>query len=695
MSSKVKRKLAAIMFTDIVGYTAQMSKDEDKAFALIKKKRDLLLPLLEKHEGKLIKEIGDGTMTRYFKAGHAIDCATTFQGQTGKDLNIRAGIHMGEVIIDKEDVFGDVVNIAARLESFAVPGSVFVSKETIDKLEILDKVELISLGLQSLKGVGRLIEVFAIKAKGLVVPNPKDYIKNKIKVHSDDEVPSIAIIPFENKGKEEDAFYAYSISADLISDVSAAGFIKVASLKDIEKLDFLKFSNNKLSKKLFVRYLAQGVLWKIEEVFQLSVELYDTKTNKIVWIDRWEEKWENLPSIKLNLSDSLLKILNTLPIIEKKAETIKAEAYELYLRGKYKYEKRKNMNDTNIARSLLEKAIQLDNNLIIAKHQIGISYVDVGEYDKAMEIFSNNLKHLIRNDDKISLGMTLHNIGLIHWSKGNLQQSFKFYNKALKVHRQSGNERSKGVTLNNIGLIHWSKGQYDQAKRYYLKSFEIVKKIDDKSNMAMSLTNLAIIYAAQGDYEKCLDYHLDSYKLRKATNIKHETGHSILNIGIVYSIMGKTEKALSYYQRALKILKEINDKVGIAYALHSVGSIYYALEQYNRSIKFLKQADVLQQEIELGGELKLWTKTYLFLSFKKNKKKYKEKEIYNFIKSIKNIEYNLNFAIYELTNDKSFLQTAYKQIQDNVDSINSKLRFKFLNYPIPKAIVEEWNQINN
>ena len=86
---QIERKLAAIMFTDIAGYTEQMSKDEDKAFALIQKKRDLLLPLVEKHEGKLIKEIGDGTLTRYFRADNAIDCASSFQSKTDIDLNVR------------------------------------------------------------------------------------------------------------------------------------------------------------------------------------------------------------------------------------------------------------------------------------------------------------------------------------------------------------------------------------------------------------------------------------------------------------------------------------------------------------------------------------------------------------------------------------------------------------------------------
>ena len=158
------------MFTDIVGYTQLTAEDEEKAFQLIKKKRELLLPLLKKHSGKLVKEIGDGTLTRYNDTKDAIDCANDFQSKTNDDLKVRAGIHSGEVIIENGDVFGDVVNIASRLESIAQPKSVLLSKETLDKLENKDNLEFISLGLQSLKGVGRLIEVFALSGKNLYTP---------------------------------------------------------------------------------------------------------------------------------------------------------------------------------------------------------------------------------------------------------------------------------------------------------------------------------------------------------------------------------------------------------------------------------------------------------------------------------------------------------------------------------------------
>ena len=105
-----------------------------------------------------------------------------------------------------------------------------------------------SLGLQSLKGVGRLVEVYALKGDRLKEPDTSKYKETEVQKHSDDEVPSIAIIPFENKGPEEDVFYAFGISSDLISDVTGAGLIKEASLKDIEKQDYLSLDNNELSK---------------------------------------------------------------------------------------------------------------------------------------------------------------------------------------------------------------------------------------------------------------------------------------------------------------------------------------------------------------------------------------------------------------------------------------------------------------
>jgi class 3 adenylate cyclase/tetratricopeptide (TPR) repeat protein len=605
----IERKLAAIMFTDIAGYTAKMSENEDKAFDLIQKKRELLLPLIEQYEGKLIKEMGDGTLTRYFKADNAIDCASTFQSKTDSDLNVRAGIHTGEVIVDKEDVFGDVVNVASRLESIAVPGSVLVSKETIDKLEMSDKLELVSLGMQSLKGVGRLIEVYAIKDDSLVVPNPDDYTENKIKVHSDDEVPSIAIIPFENKGADEDVFYAYGISVDLISDVTSAGLIRVASKKQID--DAGDLPQDELAKKLDVRYMANGELWRMGDMFQLSVELYDTKDMKVVWSDRWQEKWDNLPSIKGSLSDGLLKALDTKPKVEQKVDTTNPEAYEFYLKACHKYEKRENTDDTEIARGLLNKAIELDDNLISAKNLLGWTYSEMGDYDEAMEIYTPALEQAEKLADKTGMGGALNGIGAVHSNKGDYETALDYYGRSLAIQEELGDRRGMGLSLNNIGNVHQSRGEY--------------------------------------------------------------------------------EKALEYHDRSLKIQEELGDKYGMGNSLINIGAVHYYKSDYDKAAEYLEKSLAIQKEIGFKA-LELFTTTYLYLSYKHLSKDYDEKHIHTLIKEAEIIEFEVNFRLYQLLDDTSYLETAYRELQDTASAMDDGK--KYLSYPIPKAIVDAWETLN-
>ncbi len=332
----IERKLAAIMFTDIAGYTESMSKSESKSLDTLEKKRSILKPLLKEYKGTFVKEIGDGTLSYFESAVNAATCAVKLQETTydDKEMNIRVGIHIGDIVFKDGDVFGGGVNVASRLESIAPAGGVCVSKFVYDELSNQDDFDGIELGLQSLKGVGRLIEVFGLKGDKLNEPNPAEYQEDKVDVHTDDEVPSIAIIPFRNKGKEEDAFYAYGISADLITDCSGAGLIRVESLDRIEKIEnYDKLDITELATKLLVRYVATGSLWKMGEMFQLSVELYDTKDKKVVWSDRWQENWDNLPTIKMHLSDGLLKALDTKPRWSKKLiqQTLKPMSFTLKL----------------------------------------------------------------------------------------------------------------------------------------------------------------------------------------------------------------------------------------------------------------------------------------------------------------------------------------------------------------------------
>ena len=178
------------------------------------------------------------------------------------------------------------------------------------------------------------------------------------------ETPSIAILPFENKGADEDAFYAYGIGADLVSDVTGAGLIRVAGLKDVEKIDYLNMSYDEMAKSLLVRYVAQGTLWKLGGLFQLSLEIFDTKSSQVIFTKRWQTEWGNLTTIKDDLSSN---ILETLEIEVKRGTpnkfTIDTEAYEFYLKGKHAFQKAQTIEERQIARGLFERAVEIDEDI--------------------------------------------------------------------------------------------------------------------------------------------------------------------------------------------------------------------------------------------------------------------------------------------------------------------------------------------
>jgi len=691
---QIERKLAAIMFTDIAGYTESMSKSESKTLNLLEKKRSILKPLLKKYKGTFVKEIGDGTLSYFESAVNAATCAVKLQETTydDKDMNIRVGIHIGDIVFKDGDVFGGGVNVASRLESIAPVGGVCVSKSVYDELSNQDDFDGIELGLQSLKGVGRLIEVYGLKGDKLNEPNPKEYQENKVAVHSDDEVPSIAIIPFKNKGKEEDAFYAYGISADLISDVSSAGLIRVASKKQID--DAGDPPQDKLAKILDVRYMANGELWRMGDMFQLSIELYDTQDKKVVWADRWQEKWDNLLSIKGSLSDGFLKALDTTSKVERKLETTNTEAYEFYLKGRYRYAKRKNLDDIEVAQGLLRRAIEIDDGLIIGKVFLGWSYLGAGNYDKAMDIYTLALKQAEELDDKKGMGSCLHSIGTVYSNTGNLDKALDYYNRSLKLAEEFDYKHRLGTNYNSIGIVYYRKGDYDKGLDYFNRSLKLDETLGNKYGMGYSLNNIGGTYADKGDYNKALYNYTRSLKIRKELSDKRGIGRCFHLIGDVYWNKGDFDKALDYFIHSLNIHKAIGDKRGMIFPLFNIGYVYMGKGDFGKAVEHLEKSLVIQKEIKMKEGTEWFdTITLLYLSYKNLQKKYDEQEILNLISETENIKFQINYSLYELLEDTSYLETAYNQVQEKASEMEEELGKKFLSYPIPKAIVEEWEKV--
>tara|TARA_Y100001968_G_scaffold309496_1_gene329335 strand:- start:19 stop:2235 length:2217 start_codon:yes stop_codon:yes gene_type:complete len=734
--SKVERKTKAIMFTDIAGYTQAMSESEQKALEMLRKKRTIIKTLIDNHNGKYVKEIGDGTLS-YFESGYnASSCAKELQKQVKlENLDVRVGIHIGDIVFDNNDVYGDGVNVASRLESLAPAGGVLISKNVYDELLNKDDFDGVPLGLQSLKGVGRLVEVYAIKDEYLVIPKTGDYKLTEVEKHNDDEVPSIAIIPFKNKGAEEDIFYAYGISADLISDCSGAGLIRVAGLNDIEKIDYANLKYEEISKDLSVRYVSTGTLWKMGNMFQLSIELYDTKEKKVVWSDRWQEQWDNLSSLKSNLSDGILKSLDIMPEVKQTSNITNPEAYEFYLKAKHKYDKRENTDDIEIVRGFLNKAIQLDDNLIIAQTLIGTTYLDSQQLEKALLFFKSALKIAKNNNDKRGLADSLYNIGCYHFQIGDIEIASSNLKEALDIYTQLDDKNGIGKVFIMYGSLYWSKNDLETAVKYDKKSLKLFEELGDLKGVAINLVGIGIYHSsimkdnkkALGYYNKalkifeengfisnlpyCLNCISNSYYvigdfdiaikyLNRVIKIEEELGNdfytknSITLMAQIYNIIGDHVKSLKLYKKLLNLFEKCDDKNGIAYSMTKLGISYYYSNKYQEAIDSLKSSLVISKEID-QKEIVLEATTFLSLSYMYFEKDYDKSLIYSLIKKTENINFEISYQLFKLLEENTFLNSAYNQIQEKLDAMEDELKEKFLNYPIPKQILEEWNEINN
>jgi class 3 adenylate cyclase len=167
--SSLKRRLAAIVFTDIVGFTDLSSKDEEGAYKLVVKQREILKPIVEKHEGEWLKEEGDGLLLSFPSSKQAVNCSIQMQAAVKniEDLNLRIGIHQGDIIIEDKDVFGDDVNIASRIEPFAVAGGIAVSQKIQQDLSSNPEFKFKFIDTPKLKGVQQEVSIYCIISHGL------------------------------------------------------------------------------------------------------------------------------------------------------------------------------------------------------------------------------------------------------------------------------------------------------------------------------------------------------------------------------------------------------------------------------------------------------------------------------------------------------------------------------------------------
>lgn len=367
MKEQHSRKLSAIMFTDIVGYTALMQGNEEVAARARVRHREVFQKQHSLYQGEIVQYYGDGTLSVFDSAIKAVTCAIEIQKllQEGDTVQLRIGLHLGDIVFSDTEVYGDGVNFASRIENLGSAGSILLSEKVNDEVKNHDTISTISLGYFELKNIAKRTEVFAISNKGIKVPPPSS-LKNKHKFSD----KNIAVLPFVNMSSNaENEYFSDGITEEIINALAKIDSLKVISRTSSFYFKGQKASLSEIAEKLGVSTLLEGSVRMSRDTLRIKAQLIDVGEDETFWSETWERKKDNLfeiqDEISLLIADKLREYGGHLDISDHLVEspTRNLTAYEHLLKGRF-HLKEWNPEDTNIAIDQFEKAISIDPALI-------------------------------------------------------------------------------------------------------------------------------------------------------------------------------------------------------------------------------------------------------------------------------------------------------------------------------------------
>ena len=291
--SRAQRRLAAILAIDVVGYSRLMERDEVSALAMLKSRRsEILQPMISKHHGRIIKLMGDGVLIEFGSAVNAVDCAVELQTAmdiANNDLAVdrrivlRAGINLGDVMVEGSDLYGDGVNIAARLESLSEPGGLCISGSVFEHVNGKLPHSFVSLGPQSLKNIDRLIHIYQLAGKdgpGAVIPAAELPLPDR---------PSIVVLPFVNmSGDAEQEYFVDGLTEDLITDLSKVPALFVIARNSSFSYKGRAVDVRQIARELGVKYVLEGSARRAGGRVRINAQLIDARAGGHIWADRFD-----------------------------------------------------------------------------------------------------------------------------------------------------------------------------------------------------------------------------------------------------------------------------------------------------------------------------------------------------------------------------------------------------------------------
>jgi len=365
----IKRWLAAILAADIAGYSRLMGQDEAATVHDLKGHQAVILPLVARHGGRIMDTAGDGILAVFRSVIGATQCAVEIQtvmaarnkeAPENRRMLFRIGINLGDVIHDETRIYGDGINVAARLEALAAPGGVLVSQSVHD--QVRDRLDLVfeDLGERELKNIARPVRVYRLRtpAESKAVPAPGAALQLPDK-------PSIAVLPFLNmSGDPEQEYFADGIVEDILTGLSRLRWLFVIARNSSFSYKGRNVDVRQVGRELGVRYVLEGSVRRGGNLIRITGQLIEAETGNHIWAERYDRALDDIFAIQDEITESVIGCIQP-EVYAAEHDRLKRkppqslDAWESFIRGMFLYSQHSDAG-TKDALNMLERAIEVD-----------------------------------------------------------------------------------------------------------------------------------------------------------------------------------------------------------------------------------------------------------------------------------------------------------------------------------------------
>src|SRR5260221_5674862 len=577
---RVERRLAAILAAEVAGYSRLMGVDEEGTLAVLKAyRRELVDPKISEHRGRIVKTTGDGALVEFASAVDAVRCATEIQRTMAernaaipedRRIEFRIGINVGDIIIDEGDIYGDGVNIAARMETLAGPGAICISDNAYQQIKGKLALDVTDMGEQQLKNIAQLVRVYGVRMAD-APPRPALTLPDK---------PSIAVLPFQNmSGDTEQEYFSDGITEDIITALSRLRWFFVIARNSTFAYKGKGVDIKHLVRELGVRYVLEGSVRKSGSRVRITGQLIDAMTGNHIWAERYDRELTDIFALQDEITTSVTAAIEPKLLA---AEGIRTEtrsindlnAWDLVARALSHFWKL-TAAESETAVTILRQAVQRHPNYAPAHSMLAFAL-----------LVSGHVGWILSGGDMESAAHHAHRAAALdesdpwaHMALGYLAFTERQTEEAVR-HFQAALDVNPNVARAH-GYVGWTLAfdcQSEEALRHFEQAMRMSPR--DPLNGFFSAGVSAAHYFA-GGYPEAVKWAQQAVQLRPGIL----GGHRILCASLAQA--GLIEEAKS----AMSHLRQLHPTLSIAWIKQSVP---YTREPMARFLEGLRKAGLTE-----------------------------------------------------------------------------------------------------